>query len=351
MTQARSPAEIARQGLQLNDGFPALGLGARSLALAMKAFSETYRAVKYVLPRLFHDDYSSLLGDDKESARLGNAFSYHGLCFQTIAFLQHFVELELKSILRADHPLLAVEAKDRHVVLHKLLKGESLQEEEWTDLNSIEFTATLNRLVSLVRSGRLGQGLEFVLAYEDALRVLNSLRNRMWHRGTYILEYKALDQLLLFWIFPFIEQLLSHRGPGQVWGIRELACGVDPVAVMLDDGKAQKYLPRKLALLKEMCRASFNIPFSRLGTPMADMGNPLAMMARRGDTMFNWPTKSCLVCGGKSLVLFRDEAYSTDDGSPCQIVVAAVCFACGFEINMDHGNPSEYGLDVEDILW
>jgi hypothetical protein len=304
-----------------------------------------------VLPSLINDDYGSLLGDDKVSARVGIAISYHGLCFQTIAFLQHFVELELKSMLRADHPLLAVEAKDSHVLLHKLIKGERLQEEDWTGINSIEFAATLNRLVSLVRSGRLGQGLEFVLSYEDALRQLNIVRNRMWHRGTYILEYEALDQFLLFWIFPFIEHLISYRGLGQVWGIRELACGVDPVAVMLEDGKAQKYLPRKLALLKEMCRASFNIPFSRLETPMADMGNPLAMIARCGDTMFNWPTRSCLVCGGKSLVLFRDEAYSTDDGSPCQIVVAAVCFACGFEINMDHGNPSEYGLDVEDILW
>ncbi len=349
MTQRLQPADIARQGLQIDDGFPALGLGVRSLALAMKSFSETYKAVKYVLPRLFRGDYGSLPNDADTGARLGSAISYHGPCFQTIAFLQHFVELELKAVLRDDHPLLAVEANQRHVLLHKLIKGEDLQESEWAGIKSIEFSTTLSRLISLIRSDRLSEGLEFVLVYEDALRQLNVVRNRMWHRGTYILEYEALDQFLTYWIFPFIEQLLAYRGLGKgAWGIPKLACGLDPVAEMLEDGKKQEYLPSKLALLKEMCRASFNIPPFMSST--IDLGSPLATLARHGAKGFNWRSKACPVCGGNSLVLYEDEAYF-DDGSPCQIVAFAACFACSFQIGMDHGNPSDYGFDIEDILW
>lgn len=351
MTKVLKPDELAKQGLQLAEVFPGIGLGVRSLTLAIRAFSETYAAIRHVSHLFVKDEEEAPnvleLNNSRDTA-LRNSFEYQSACFQTIAFFQHFIELELKSILRAEHPLLAVDSQRKHIVLHKLIKGEELQEREWMTTNSIEFAATLDRVCTLIGDNRLDQSLSFVAENREALKQLNIIRNRMWHRGTFILRYDALDQFLIYWIIPFIEQLREYRGLGHGSWSRELACGLDPISKIIEDGQKKRYQPRKIALLKEMCRASFHIPFSLSGDSIFD--GPLANLARHGETI-GWDAKVCPVCGGKSLVLYHDEAYSDEDGSPVQIVVSAICFACTLELDLDLGNPSDHGFEIEDILW
>ena len=106
---------------------------------------------------------------------------------------EHFTELFIKEALRKEHPLLANEASSKPVILYKLLKREPIEPSELEGINTIEFSDAFKRFIMLLDEGKIkDKKLRFVKNYKEPLERLNYLRNRMWHRGTFVLRYPAL---------------------------------------------------------------------------------------------------------------------------------------------------------------
>jgi hypothetical protein len=100
----------------------------------------------------------------------------------------------LQTYFKNEHPLLADVASKKAVVLSKLLKGEILNEIEDNSLQSIEFSEAISRLLELIKNESINDFklLNFILSGEEVLRTVNSLRNRIWHRGLLFYATKHL---------------------------------------------------------------------------------------------------------------------------------------------------------------
>ncbi|RWS51241.1 hypothetical protein DN586_25970, partial [Enterobacter cloacae] len=163
------------------------------------------------------------------------SLSYYESCTETIVHFQHFFELACKHILKNEHPLLADVASKKAVVLSKLLKGEMLNEIEDNSLQSIEFSEAISRLLELIKNESINDFklLNFILSGEEVLRTVNSLRNRIWHRGLFVLRYEALDELVCRFILPLVSEFLSLNlfyGNEINWKYKDLHCNVDPIS-------------------------------------------------------------------------------------------------------------------------
>lgn len=124
-----------------------------SLNIALKAFFSTYNNMKYGIHY-----FDGATHPDQDTIDFNHPLSYCRACAESIVHFQHFAELVCKEFLRKDHPLLAVDALSKHVIFHKLLKGERVTSEEHEGLKSIEFSEALERVSKLISEGRIGGG-------------------------------------------------------------------------------------------------------------------------------------------------------------------------------------------------
>ena len=154
-----------------------------SLKIALKAYYSTYNAL---LGRL-HEGYPS--GNLEVWSLTHDYYEYFS---EAMVHFQHFFELIIKDILEKENPLLAVRATQKPVIFHKLLKKEVILEEEYTNLYSVEFSEALKTLIVLIDSGRITDSRFIIFKNaKGTLEALNNFRNRIWHRGRFILKYHA----------------------------------------------------------------------------------------------------------------------------------------------------------------
>ena len=260
--------KIANNGFTLPErGGAVKGLALLSLKIALKSFFSTYQTMKY---RLGIFDTKNI--EDQE-IDFNHSSSYCEVCTEVVVHFQHFAELVCKDFLRADHDLLAVDASDRPVVLHKLLKGDPVSSTDLEGLKSIESWVTLQRLCKLIKARRVGSDqFDFVLQARQWLQKLNKLRNRLWHRGIFILRYPALDNLVGEYVLPFVENVVAlpeYSGLQGLWKYKNLRCGIDPIEFIKKEFRNGKYELGKIAYLKELGRAAYENPLS--GRPVVNV--------------------------------------------------------------------------------
>jgi len=351
-------AQLVTSGFTLpGRGGTLTDLALLSLNVALKAYFSTYNLMKYSL-HLF----DSGVKNDQATIDFHHPTSYCLACSETIVHFQHFAELVCKEFLRQDHPLLAVDASSRPVVFHKLLKGEPVPPDDHEELKSIEFSEALDRLSKLIDEGRIGGGqLDFVLQAKEVLQKLNILRNRLWHRGIFILRYPALDELVGAFLLPFMRRIVSmpeYRDLDRFWKYKALACGVDPLDEIITELGTDQYDLGKVAFLKELGRAAYQNPivdvpnvgfFTREIRRRAER----AASAELGEANIS-DVLSCPVCGVGSLIVYDDVETEGEDPSTGTYMKAfrytlqVKCLCCSFEINNHLKNPSEYGFPMED---
>lgn len=366
-----TPKDLENCGLLLGkneDTYKISGLALSSLRMAMQAFFKTYKAAKREHDRVTNEAANNSPRDIlalTESFKFHYSSEYEHYCFQTVVLLQHSLELFLKDILRGEHPGLALDVRPhQHILLHKLLNNEHFDKIDEQNLNSLEFRETLERVCELIDAKRLSRynELGFIKAQKDALIRWGKLRNRMWHRGRYVLHFSALDIYVGKYILPVFRALLMYfygnEPTFRLWGYHPLFCGIDPVREILrmfDVGSG--YEPKRMALLKEMGRAAFENPPYEIKPGVFDRfleyhRHPVAAFARRG-IVLPFILRVCPVCGAKSLIHHFDTAYrSNDDGEEVEIdmVASANCFVCTLALDVDTGDPEEFGFSVASIL-
>lgn len=340
-----------------------------SLKIALKAYFSTYDSVRYRIDS-FLDSESGSLKDSEDIDLLNYPSSYHEACTEAIVHFQHFAELILKSLLREEHPLLADIAARNVVIFHKLLTNERLEVEEEKGIQTITFGESIDRVHKLIKAKRLGQSgnLDFIKNAESWLKDVNFLRNRLWHRGTFILHYAALDRLFGEYVLPFIQEINNLPECSRSllsWKYQPLHCHLDPIQGIVDVFKNGEYNVKNVAILKELGRAAYENPnyAGLFEVPELFYGHKrrakeLAKLEQ--ERRFGMSTidaiKQCPVCGIDSLMLFDDddrENYYHDGEREdaheerYKYIYAVKCTSCSFGIDWSVGLPSNYGFNLE----
>jgi hypothetical protein len=188
----RSPVDIKEDGFSLTEAKHQLDSFAMlSLRIALKSYFATYRSMSYCL-----DAFTGPSSTKPKDTDYLHSTEYCTLYGQVIVHCQHFAELVCKDFLRDQHPLLAINLAADPVILLKLAKNEEVAAADHETLNSVEFREGLERVLDLLKAGQLDPRCGFVKQAKPLLESLNRLRNRLLHRGTFILRYRALDELV-----------------------------------------------------------------------------------------------------------------------------------------------------------
>lgn len=315
-------------------------LAALSLGLALKSYFATYK---------FTDlDFFLFTADgkpvevDKNKYKIGYIENY----FETIIHFQHFAELVCKDFLRSDHPLLASDATHTPLVLYKLLHNQAITPDEQEKIRSLEFSDALERICQLANhNNNKDKKTHFAifLEYRKALEKLNTLRNRLWHRGRFVLGYASFDIFIGKHILPFVEKIIdltSLTKSALAWNHKNLACGVDPIKEIILElsNKDETYNRIKVALLKELGRAAYNNnSFLEEKYPGAKNYNVQLGQNFEEDAQLKVNSgianklMRCPVCGLKTLL---GKYYKVE------------CICCTFSIGLELGNPDQYGFSI-----
>lgn len=345
---------IKDDGFLLTDrGGKLLSLTLLSLRIALKAYFSTYQSMKYRL-HLF----DSLDNVDEETIDFNHFSPYFELYAETIVHFQHFAELVFKDFLRAEHPLLTVDnvdSKKNLVILHKILRGDSLSTKEERDLKTIGLLDALDRITKLIEEKRIRESHLVFVREAKWLEQLNSLRNSVWHRGTFILRYPALDRLVGEYILPFVNQITNlpeYADQEGFWKYPKLKCGIDPIENIIDEFKEGRFDIGKIALLKELGRAAYENPIKNpTSAAFLSRDRRRAERIARAEQFGVNSVKSCPVCGADTLVVYdetEEDPFSETRKGAWQYTYRVKCMFCTFEINHHLKNPSEYGLPIED---
>lgn len=350
------PAQIFADGFTISAkrrGFTDLAL--LSLRIALRAYFSTYSLVRGRFAVL-EGSVSGLSDSQNQEIRdYHHEPAYMEAYSQAVLHFHHFIELTIKELLREEHLLLATDVTHKPLILHKILKSKPLSADEEAQLRSLAFRAALDTLVKLIeaRQHRLHRRLRFIKHERPWLDHLNTLRNRIMHRGTFVLRYTALDRVVSQFILPFVEKALKlplYSSSKFEWRYRRLGCRTDPIRKIIAEGTKARPNAARFALLKELGRAAYNNPLprgplrrQRRGIRVLDPAEQQARESalREKKAAGGADIRGCPVCGVKALVIYGDirSHYMDDEYEPAGIPLpaefytyAAKCYCCTFEI-------------------
>jgi hypothetical protein len=364
--------DISKDGFVLGNSSLAL----LSLRLSLKAYFSTYRSMKYGL-HVFSPDYEKF-GLDDAAIDQTHSSPYVANCSEAIVHFHHFVELVCKGLLREEHILLAdFTSSHHHLILHKILNDEHLSDEDNQRLKSIQFKEALERLIILIKDKKIetdGQW-DFIVKGKNWLEHLGSLRNRLVHRGMFVLRYPALDKLFGEFALPFIKNVIltdRYAGMEKFWQYGRLKCEIDPIDEIIREFKnGNDYNLGKVAFMKELARAAYEQP-QWIDYKAKDIGSknyfPFVIdddRRHRAERIANSEVanvsevRECPVCGISSLVIYDDievEGEYYYDGTfvnekAWRYTWQALCMCCTFEVNHHLENPKDYGIPIDDFWY
>ena len=328
-----------------------------SLRISLIAYFSTYRTMEYNLHAFFPEN------EENQMDEFYHNNSYVEKCTEAIIHLHHFVELVCKDILRDEHRLLADFTSDRHhIILYKLI-NDTLSDEENQKLQSIEFQVALERLIELIRNRKIKnhEKLIFIKEAKVWLESLNNLRNRLIHRGIFVLRYPALDSLFGKYALPFIEKVVAlakYSNKESSWKYTNLSCGIDPISEIINTFRQGSYNIGKVAMLKELGRSAYEQPRKIKNWSFLDEERQLrAERIANSETVNVAGVRQCPVCGAASLVIYDEievdgENYRDHTYEKAWLYIWQVhCMNCTFEVNHHLENPKEYDLPIDDFWY
>ncbi len=354
--------DIFNDGLSLPDAWSlAKGLASSSLRIALKAYFSTYKALGLYNYPVIND-----LEDKNRDSSEGYPPDYYETYSETILHFHHFIELAFKDFLFEVHPLLAQDAFEKPVILHKLLIGPGPSPAELEGIYTVDFSTSLKRLKELIKADLLPkEELGFIVEESWWLKKLNNIRNRIWHKGTYIVKLKSLDAIVGKLILPFVYQLLDlplikEKYKETEWRYQKLECGYDPIDELISEFKKAKPSHSKVAFLKELGRAAYGNPLEP-DPDLRILDGPTIRIAETGaeniSRLTGVPARICPVCGLRSFLLYKNLDVINIIPKPGEDSLESFikpeevrCLCCGFNIDSSLKNPSAYDLNrIEDF--
>ncbi|TQR47866.1 hypothetical protein [Bacillus cereus] len=328
-----------------------------SLNTAIKSYFSTYKSSEHFLGTVL--DNNSMTKFEKDWQYGINYIENYS---ETIIHFQHFIELICKEILREKHELLVLNLDKKHELFYKLLFKEEVPSSDLEGLRTNEFNTTVERMYQLIKAEKLDSRYNFFIEAnnKEALKRLNHLRNRIWHRGTFVLRYEALDLFVGRYILPIILQIVDlpeYKNLENIWRYNPLKYSIDPITEIIDECSKTDYNIEKIAFLKELGRAAYNNPlhfnhfFKFFNDEIIKRSERIAEAEvslenhSQADKIYN-----CPVCGVDSLTSYEDsDGEIEEDGSYSSYWTFSwyiKCHCCSFEISNKLKNPKDYGYDL-----
>ncbi|MEK4671144.1 hypothetical protein [Niallia sp. FSL R7-0271] len=330
-----------------------------SLKTALYSYFSTYESSTLFIHRILNGN-SSYVGKDTDRQYSTDYIEKYA---ETIIHFQHFIELVCKEILREENELLVLNIDKQHELFYKLLNKEEVTSSELEGIRTTEFNSTFDRLLGLIKAGKLDSKYNFFTSKKnkEALTQLNQLRNRIWHRGTFVLRYEALDIFIGQYILPIIKEIISlpeYIDTKSRWIYPPLELGIDPISELINESSTNSYNAGKFAFIKELGRASYNNPLihnwnifnkdiikNAVNTAQAELN-----YQSQGTTIYY-----CPVCGVQSLTSYEDsDGEQEADGSYSSYWTFSwyvKCHCCSFKISRELKNPKEYGYALPDYWY
>jgi len=312
-------------------------------------------------------DLNLLLSDpnletmDKTQKDKKHGIKYAGNSCNAILHFHHFVELILKDILRSVNVLLAVDASDKPILLYKLIQNEPISEIDKEVLKQIEFKTALDRVIALIKEKKLDDSYKFIQDSRHWLEKINLLRNRISHRGVFILRYNALDELFGKYIFPFIIKITSLPQYNDILMHQLNICNddINPIKDIITEYSKNKIDHYKIQLLKLLGNASYKNPiisynnnmFSFIYDDKIKHAKMIADIYAKKE--YYYKIHKCPVCGIDALVPEFDsfEEYNEDGEiiNCIDYVYKVKCHFCSFELESYIINRlKNFNIKIED---
>ncbi|NBK99430.1 MAG: hypothetical protein EOM50_15700 [Erysipelotrichia bacterium] len=327
---------LIKDGYQITShGSHELEIATISLKKALLSYFSSFKEIKNHIDILINENNSLHIK--------GYIDSY----FESIIHFQHFFELACKHILKQVHPLMFNIASKDTLVFYKLLKNIGVSESDYENLNTIEFSETLSRLELLAKQNisELSQYIElFDTQNIKSLRKLNDLRNRLWHRGLYVLRLKTYDEFICKYILPITTQFAAKLCISETLPNNTLN-NINPIAKLIESFSGTTN-PDYFAinLIKEMARASYLNPLdltnkSEIYFFESDNGAKLNEIYRTTNILANEryaDITECPVCGVRSLLKMIEDTHIYDeetDSEEIETHITAInCVCCSFSV-------------------
>lgn len=324
-----------------------------ALRAGLDAFFETHRGAGALIQDLNEDiDNEAVPADEDDRAELrarhlkAHNSEYFESYAKTVVFLQQFAELRIKGCLAQRHPLLVADPRKSVVLLDRLLQGgTALTPEEEFKLQFVEASEAMKRLEGL-RAELTDAVSQTLLKHKSTIDTLNGLRNRMLHRGVWVLHYTALDRLVCEHFFNLLRDLYG-ADPAMLalstfWKYKPLHAGFDPIELLNDHYRTASRSLYKTVILKEFARAGYRNPVLRLANGVV-LDTTEVRLAKRAAEEHGDP-QACPVCGQLTLVVEDDLVDPSDDSHNLTYPYLASCYCCSLMLRHEWGNPSKYGI-------
>ncbi|MFV2044570.1 MAG: hypothetical protein ACC700_15215 [Anaerolineales bacterium] len=236
-------------------------------------------------------------------------------------------------------------------------------------MKTVQFASSLQRIQKLIRDEEIADyaRLQFIADSGPWLESLNGLRNKILHRGTFVLRYAALDAFVGQYILPFVSRALElpiYSSSEFDWRYRKLNCRADPIEKIIKEFKLSNPQTARVALLKELGRAAYENPLPRgpvrKQTGLRSMHPAEEEALRSASLLVSHPDvveiRVCPVCGVKSL-LIHGGVHSEDDWHEREeewvtyrmefYTHAVECLCCTFHVEREIECESFDGLAIK----
>lgn len=364
-------AEINHNKFEIDDDnndvvLNSLNIGLKSYFSSYKSISENFneRTYKHIYTRRYYEEFS-----------------------ETILHFHHFFELILKDLLRKEEELLPLDITCDSYKITELIKKIPLSNDERMEFiqeitsskkkkknfNTLTFYKLLNRTCKVIEL-KPEVNFKFIKEFQKELKELNSLRNKIWHQGKVMLKYEAFDFLIGQYILPLVKECLevseykekyrSHK----IWRFNKNSLEINPFEDIIEEFKNESPAIDKIAVLKELGRASYYSHYGKGFGSIIDSRNQSANQLAQAELENNLSTNEilkCPCCAANSLVTYthteitdiEEVEYEDEIGNHrieefkdyYEYINKVKCANCGFQLN-DKGikNLKEYEFDVED---
>jgi hypothetical protein len=324
-----------------------------SLKLSLNSWFSTYHSIKNKF--LFITEYCSSESEKDFPKKISSyPDKYFELYSETIIHLHHFFELILKDILSNKKYLLILNIPKDSDDWCDVILGNEIDNNRLEKINTIEFQETLNRVIILLDQGTLdSHHFSFIKENKESFEAINKLRNRLLHKGTFILPYHTLDQIMIDYFIPIVDAIINlprYIIFKESFIYSSLFCKIDPFNEFItSDGKMGK---DKIAYLKELGRAAYNNPIQikngkTISLDIRERYEKSANILKQYDLHLD--VLICPVCGCKSLIRYCDEVTLDSSCSARYFhTTEAVCACCTFQVFPHLQNASRVGLPLED---
>ncbi len=339
--------------IETKDNYQINPIGLFSLKRALISYFSTYEGIMR--------NITIRNSDDELNAYPSSYFEYYIDC---IILFHHFFELTIKDLLAHDSELLIITYKNSKSIepLYNLIHKKNTNTDK---LNTVEFSEALQRIKILADKIYSDGKFNFIANTQnyESLNKLNNYRNMVLHRGRTILKFTELDCFIGKNILPIIQEIFEHRyyeGLEKKWKYPPLHCKIDPIEEIINEFKSPNPNFKKIALLKEMGRASYKQPQNSkawgkiLEKHKKSVQDKILAMAHFESSM---PKEllpdymdTCPVCGKTSIITFEDSYYDYDETDELinnyqEWIASIKCVWCSYELDCAYiGDISNFGL-------